>query len=285
MATQTKSTQTKTEQIWRTILPPGLLLGSFRSKVNISIDRGDYILKTATTPAEVIKAARLRYLVFSSHLPNKKNLWQVELDDYDKCADHLIVIHKPTKKIVGTYRLLCSKVTQKFYSETEFDMTALKNHSEVKVELGRACIHPKFRNQLMIPLLWKGIVQYAKSWNASFLFGCSSIFMDEFDDVSNLSKYLLKEHGAAPEFRVYPRKLPPLNHQSHLGVSTEATELSEDELLQIKIKVPPLLKSYFNAGAKICGLPSWDPEFKCIDYFTLFDLRSMDAKYQRKFLA
>jgi len=267
-------------QIWKTMLPPGLLLGTFRAKVNISIDRGDFLLKTASTPAEVIKAAKLRYLVFSRNVPGKKNLWQVELDEFDRLADHLIVIHKPSKKIIGTYRLLCSKVTQKFYSETEFDMSAIKSQKEIKVELGRACIHPDYRSSLMIPLLWRGIIQYAKNWNASFLFGCSSVFMDQFDGLPELNRLLLDDFGTAPEFRTYPRRTPPLmSGQDSLAPAFT----SEEQRQKVKSQIPSLLQSYLNAGARIAGLPSWDPEFGCIDYLTLFDLRQVDSKYQKKF--
>ncbi|MEY2599292.1 MAG: hypothetical protein RLZZ142_1551, partial [Verrucomicrobiota bacterium] len=41
------------------------------------------------------------------------------------------------------------------------------------------------------------------------------------------------------------------------------------------LKVPKLLSAYLSLGARICGAPALDTEFKTIDFLTLLDLESL----------
>ena len=47
---------------------------------------------------------------------------------------------------VGTYRLIHSHYSTKFYSQNEFDLTRFLQIDGVKLEMGRACTHAQFRN-------------------------------------------------------------------------------------------------------------------------------------------
>lgn len=270
----------KSTSLLQNILPPETILGSFKPKMKLLVERGEFLMKTATEIEEVIQAARLRYEVFFSNPQIEGNAWEIDLDPYDQIADHLIVIHKKTNKIVGTYRLLCSKFTSQFYSETEFNLANIKTIPQTKVELGRACIHPEFRTSMVIPLLWKGLVQYAKSWEASLLFGCSSVYLNDTSLLPLLNYTLLSEYGTPPALRVNPRKVPPSMEQNK-RVDIYPTK---DKMEEAKKLIPPLLLTYIKAGAKIAGYPAWDPEFNCLDYFTLFDFQKIDPLYQKRFV-
>jgi putative hemolysin len=48
--------------------------------------------------------------------------------------------------------------------------------------------------------------------------------------------------------------------------------------------VPKLLRAYLSIGAKICGSPALDQDFKTIDFLTLLDLRSLPAAVRNHFL-
>jgi putative hemolysin len=74
----------------------------------------------------------------------------------------------------------------------------------------------------------------------------------------------------SPEFQTVPTKsyeLPP---------ASSATETTE--------KVPKLLKTYIGVGARICGAPAWDREFKTIDFLTLLDLAQLTPAARNRFL-
>jgi putative hemolysin len=49
-----------------------------------------------------------------------------------------------------------------------------------------------------------------------------------------------------------------------------------------KIREP--LRTYLTVGAKICGPPAIDREFKTIDFLTLMDLKTLDPRVDARFL-
>jgi putative hemolysin len=49
-------------------------------------------------------------------------------------------------------------------------------------------------------------------------------------------------------------------------------------------KVPKLLRTYLAVGAKICGPPAIDREFKTIDFLTLVDLETLHPRVRARFL-
>jgi len=49
--------------------------------------------------------------------------------------------------------------------------------------------------------------------------------------------------------------------------------------------VPKLLSAYLSLGAKICGAPAIDREFKTIDFLTFLDLASLPAKTVQRYLS
>jgi len=47
--------------------------------------------------------------------------------------------------------------------------------------------------------------------------------------------------------------------------------------------MPPLIKVYLKAGARICGAPAWDPDFNTADFPIFLDVSQMDQRYRRHF--
>jgi putative hemolysin len=43
----------------------------------------------------------------------------------------------------------------------------------------------------------------------------------------------------------------------------------------LRLKLPKLLRAYLSLGAKICGPPAIDRDFKTIDFLTLIDLETV----------
>ena len=46
---------------------------------------------------------------------------------------------------------------------------------------------------------------------------------------------------------------------------------------------PPLIKGYVRVGAKVCGEPSWDPDFNTADFLMVLTLEDMTPRYARHF--
>ena len=57
-----------------------------------------------------------------------------------------------------------------------------------------------------------------------------------------------------------------------------------DQLAEEPPKIPKLLRAYLSIGAKICGPPALDRQFKTIDFLTLLDLHAMPALVRARFL-
>lgn len=219
-------------------------------------------------------AFRLRFLVFNLEL--KEGLYAAyttghDIDEFDAICDHLIVEHAPTGKIVGTYRLQTGAMAFEnagFYSEREFDFSPYKRLGYAVIELGRACVHRDHRSTDVLYLLWRGIAQYASSHGGRYLIGCSSLTSQ--DPAHGTTVYAaMREHLASPHLRTTP-------HPAFTMPLTSAEGASD--------KIPKLLRSYLAVGAKICGPPAIDQEFKTIDFLTLMDLETVHPRVRARFM-
>jgi putative hemolysin len=51
------------------------------------------------------------------------------------------------------------------------------------------------------------------------------------------------------------------------------------------VKIPKLLRAYLALGAKICGPPALDRNFKTIDFLTMLDLEALPSLARQRFFA
>ena len=238
--------------------------------------RPKYAVRLAASAAEIEAAQRLRFNVFNIEL--KEGLPQsfatgLDADPFDAVCDHLIVEELPSGAIVGTYRLQTGvKAREKlgYYSSQEFDLTPLERYRTETVELGRACVDIQHRNLAVLGYLWRGIADYAKNRNAHYLVGCSSLTSQIPAEGAAAYAVLSRDHLAPEPYRVKP--LP--------GVACPM-----DKTAAKAPKIPRLLAAYLSMGAKICGPPAIDREFKTIDFLTLHDLETLPEKTVKRFFS
>ena len=115
--------------------PIHLPLKSFRQKVKLCIERERFVIKTAENEKELARVLRLRHEVFYRELLERKLLLGMDMDKFDFRCDHLIIIDKKTDTYIGTYRMISSLFSRKFYSATEFHLDPILNLHGVKLEL------------------------------------------------------------------------------------------------------------------------------------------------------
>ncbi len=83
-------------------------------------------------------------------------------------------------RLVGTYRLLLKAralAHGSFYTASEYDLSPLLGgkHAGLNfLELGRSCVHIKYRTKPVIDLLWRGIGAYVAAHKVEVMFGCGS---------------------------------------------------------------------------------------------------------------
>jgi putative hemolysin len=239
-----------------------------------NIHQGSYQLRLASAEADRIAAFRLRFLVFNLELNEGLEAAYVtgqDSDEFDGICDHLVVEHAGTGKIVGTYRLqtgAMASVNAGFYSKREFDFSPYRQLGNSVIELGRACVHRDHRSSEVLYLLWRGIAQYAMHHGGRYLIGCSSLTSQ--DAAHGTAVYeAMREHLVERQLRTTP--------QPAFAMPLMSADNTNN-------KIPKLLRAYLAVGAKICGPPAIDREFRTIDFLTLLDLEALHRRVYARFM-
>lgn len=245
-----------------------------------ALSRGDgkfaYEARLATGPEDVRAAQTLRFMVFNLEL--NEGLQQsfatgLDADPFDEVCDHLVVEELQSHQVVGTYRLQTGETAAArsgYYSEQEFEFAPYESLRGELLELGRACVHKDHRNLAVLNLLWKGVAAYAQERGARYLIGCSSLTSQNPLEGASMYAELQRKHLVKPEWRTVP---------------LAALACPLERLAEQPSKVPKLLAAYLSFGAKICGPPAIDREFKTIDFLTFLDLQSLSARTVERYLS
>lgn len=252
-------------------------LNSHSCKFPFEIDADDFLIKTAQSTEDIKNAQRLRHQIFLEEGLGKSHETGLDFDDYDAIADHLMIIDKQTMNAVGTYRLICSKFSQTYYSQSEFHLDGFLQSEGTKLEMGRACTHSAFRNGRTMDLLWQGLSQYIMLCQTRYLFGCSSVDSTDPFYVFSLLKSLQQNEKLKFDFNIHPIKqyVVPNSDQQLLRAAPLPSHTKE---------LPPLLRSYLHAGSFIYGMPAYDEPFQCFDLMTILDLQTLTKKFKERYL-
>jgi putative hemolysin len=257
-----------------TVRPDVTALQRIPERRSLELRHGPYLARFALTQNEIAAALRLRFEVFNLELNEglqSAYLSGHDADQFDPVCDHLIIEHGPTRQVVGTYRLQTGTRAGNnlgYYSEREFDFSPYEKLRSEVLELGRACIHREHRSTDVLYLLWRGIVAYALEYKARYLIGCSSLTSQ--DPARGTAVYRwLRDWQVTEGFYTLP--LPPFEMPLLESVNADSS-------------VPKLLRTYLSIGAKICGPPAIDREFKTIDFLTLLDLDQLQPRIRSRFL-
>jgi len=249
----------------------------FQPKIEFTFDFKNYTLKTVSNLEEFVEVLGLRHEVFKKSYDIDMKYPDIDFDKYDTKGDHIILIDKTYNKIEGTYRLLCSKFTDNLYTESEFSLETFKKINGVKLELGRACVHEDYRNGTTISLIWRGLARYLVESNADYLMGVTSVHTTKKDTAMQMLKYL------QPEGHNNPYSIKPKGDYLFFTLDDyQEKEIITDE--NVASLMPPLMKSYISAGAKVQGLPALDKDFNCTDYFTILDMENLNPSYHRRYI-
>lgn len=244
---------------------------TYNPSFDILIETKKYVLKTADTTDELAHVFRLRHQNFLEDIAQDQEIFDV--DEFDHICDHLIITCKETNEIIGTYRIMCSLYTDKFYSQNEFELDEFLSLDDVKLELGRACIDAHHRNGNVIDLLWKGIARYSQLTGARYLFGCSSVKTVEAQTAMNVMSYLKEKDKYSTEFNI----------KATSPFAMDFSHCIDQAVFDVKSLIPPLLLSYLTAGALVYGEPALDKEFECVDFMTILDLSELSPLFRRRY--
>ena len=244
---------------------------------------GTLEVRMAGEPDEIAAAQRLRYRVFyeeMSAVPSAAmRAARRDFDELDAYCDHLLVLDhaRPAEEaVVGTYRLLRQEVAERaggFYSAGEFDLSPLFAASGGTrfLELGRSCVHPDYRNNGTIQLLWRGITIYTARHRLGFMFGCASLPGTDPERLSVPLSFLHHDFRAPEEIRVraLPERYVEMNRLPVEAIDRRAALRS----------LPPLIKGYLRLGCYIGDGAVIDYQFGTTDVFILLPVGRIGERY------
>jgi putative hemolysin len=227
---------------------------------------------------EVRAAQRLRYSIFAGEMGARLSspLTGHDIDLFDDYCEHLLVRDTASQEVIGTYRVLTPAQALRVgstYTDTEFDLTRLRNLRERMVELGRSCVHADHRHGGVIMALWGALAEFMVRNQLDTMIGCASIPMMHNGVVSgeaaaSIWHQLKQTHLAPIELQVRPRLALPVDEFNH-GLTAEP---------------PALIKGYLRLGARILGAPAWDPDFNTADLPMLMRIADLPSRYRKHFL-
>ena len=226
---------------------------------------------------EVREAQRLRHLVFATELGARlpKTVPGHDIDLFDDYCEHLLVRDTVSGQVIGTYRVLTpaqAKRAGSTYSDTEFDLTRLRDLRNRMVELGRSCVHPDHRQGGVIMALWGALFEFMDRNRLDTMIGCASIPMLHNglvtgDAAASIWDQLRRTHLADIQFHVLPRLPLPVEELDH----------------GLPIEPPALIKGYLRLGAKVLGAPAWDPDFNTADLPMMMRTSDLPMRYRKHF--
>ena len=243
-------------------------------------------VRLAADAAEIDASQALRFRVFYGEMGASADPATAALgrdrDEFDPIADHLLVIDhargEGPQAVVGTYRLIRQDAAARigrFYSASEYDISAIERFQGRVMELGRSCVDAGYRNRAVMQLLWRGIAAYVFHHRIDLMFGCASLPGTDPDALAVELTYLCEHHLAPPELRpralpdryVEMRRLPPgtVDRRQALGL------------------LPPLIKGYLRLGGFVGDGAVIDRQFNTTDVAIVVKTDLVTEKYYRHY--
>lgn len=255
-------------------------------------ERGDKI------PLLLTEIGRLRELTFRE--AGEGTGKALDLDTFDSYYTHLILWHKKTSGITGSYRLawtndvLPERDAGGLYTSRLFRYSpAFFTRLGRAVELGRSFIVPDHQKDYApLLLLWQAIARcVAQRPEAPVLFGAVSISAWYTEASRNIIVDFLKEHSFRPDLAgsVVPRRpfRSRLTRQCELPVIAKCLHDVDDlpiSDIEPYAGVPVLLRQYLRLGGRVAAF-NVDAKFSnVLDALLVVDLRETSSKLLGKYM-
>jgi putative hemolysin len=237
------------------------------------IIKGRYAVRFARNNAEIVAALKLRYEVFNLELGAglaSSFLTGRDFDEFDLTSQHVILIDRPSAKVIGTYRVGTCETgsgTQGFPSSREFDLSLLPHEVLADaIEVGRVCLAKAHRNSTAQMLLWKGLVLGLVQNNKRHVLGFLSLATQDPLEAGRIFDQLSRTGHTHPEIRIRPRT----------GYKCLWYRMPEER--PSELVVPSLFRMCLRLGTKLCGPPAINRQFRTIDFPVLLESSDQDRR-------
>lgn len=277
------------------------VIGSLRERSSCVLENEAYAVYSDSgknIPEVLHEIGRLRELTFRD--AGEGTGKSIDLDEFDSEFTHLVLCHKQSASIAGSYRLVWTRdlpsssnvnglYTSKLFRYAPEFLTRLGP----AVELGRSFIVKEHQREVMpLLLLWQAIGHVvAKRPDSPVLFGAVSISSTYSETARAMMVQLLRQHNFRQDLdeSISPRKpfVSRLIRQPELN--TIARCLPDVQDLPIgdidsQDGVPVLLRQYLRLGGKVAGF-NLDAQFSnALDALLILDLRETPRRLLTKYM-
>jgi putative hemolysin len=241
-------------------------------------------LRLARDARDLRAAQRLRYEVFVTELgadgPLVDHAERLERDEFDPHFDHLLLIDSRRdpgllQDVVGVYRLLPPErmaAAGRYYSEAEFDLSALKGAGRRLLERGRSCVHRDMRGGAAMFLLWNGLAEYVLERRIEVMFGPASFHGTDARALAQPLSFLHHFHRSPEALRVSAR---PEQRQEMDLLPREAVDRAV-----AMAGIPALIKAYLRLGGHVSDGAWIDRDFNTLDVCLVMDTARMSVRHR-----
>lgn len=191
----------------------------------------------------------------------------LDQDLYDLDCEHAILRDKFSNEIIAYTRL---KLVQgheisRSYSAQEFNLECLSKLSDI-VEVGRTCVHPRYRNGRALSILWLNLVPTVLwKMKAKHLMGCVSIrFQDNEARAYYTHQYIKNLSG---------HQVIDITAKTSYEPNYPIFSFQQDE------RIPKLFRVYLDMNAKLSRQAFYDEAFNCLDYFVFMDVNQVAKNF------
>jgi putative hemolysin len=255
----------------------------------MAIKINDYQVRLVRNAEERRSVRALRYEVFveeeGASVSDEQKELREEWDDYDRFSDYMAVFHKD--KLVGAYRIISRESAEKmggFYTETEFNISKIKNARGNIAEMSRACVSKEYReNGLVMRMLWLGLSNYILKKKISILFGVASWVGTSSVESAQAISYLYYNNLSPLSLRatVLADKVDPSINPKLTRMNILPKAFIDDKIATEQMT--PLVKGYLRLGATFGKGVFIDKKFNSYDVFVMMQTKKMSAVYQKHF--
>ena len=249
------------------------------------VNRSQLEVRLAKDEEEIVEVQKLRYEVFvdefGAKVSHKNKNECIERDKFDNHCDHLILIDKSTRTlmgkpmIVGTIRLLNSTNAKKFYgfySAAEYNLDKILELKKNLLEIGRACVHKNYRGHIALHLLWLGLGNYVLKQKIAIIFGVAS-FNGSDPNLFSSALSLLNHKYSASKALEFKARTPN-------SVDMNMFPIDKLDYRKALLQMPSLIKAYLRMGARVGDGAFVDTNFNTVDIGVIINVQLMDIKYK-----
>ncbi len=192
----------------------------------------------------------------------------LDQDLYDFSCEHAVLRDKVTQEIVAytrIKRLTGDELATQSYSQSEFDIASQLGHLDHIVEIGRTCVHPRYRSGKALSVLWLNLLpKILWEMKAKYVIGCVSIRLKGNEAQAYYTHQFIKN---------LQQGLNAIQAKPSYEPAYPSFSFAQDE------RIPKLFDVYLKMQATLSQQAYCDQDFNCLDYFVFLEVSKMAKNF------